>query len=77
MVLLTKCVDVLRDMKLLLERFSPNQCKLKFSATHCNTIPFHNFFTSFFDFFLFFFFYNTDGVLRSNAMTQNEYDGGN
>jgi hypothetical protein len=57
MVLSTKCVDVLKDMKSLLERFSPNQCKLNFSAKHCNTIPFHNFFTSFFDFFLFFSFF--------------------
>jgi hypothetical protein len=77
MVLFTKCVDVLRDMKLLLERFSPNQCKLNFSATHCNTIPFHNFFHFFFLTSFSSFFYNTDGVLRSNAMTQYEYDGGN
>jgi hypothetical protein len=84
MVLSTKCVDVLQDMKSLLERFSPNQCKLKFSATHCNTIHFQIFFTSFFlllslllFFFLSLFFYNTNGVPRSNVITQYEYDGGN
>jgi hypothetical protein len=79
MVLSTKYVHVLKDMKLLLERFSPNQCKLKFSTTLQHNSLSH-FFTSFFrllSLLLFFFFYNTNGVLRSNAMTQYECDGGN